>query len=147
MRFNWGTGIAATLTVFVGMMAWFAVRAMNNQEQLVTEDYYQQELRYQSDINRMSGTMRDHAQVAITTNGDIITLRFPAPANGAAITGTLHLMRPSDINGDRTVQVTADNTGLATAKVDGMGKGIYQLRLDWNDGGTDRLQEQRLEIK
>ena len=147
MRFNWGTGIAATLTVFVGMMAWFAVRAMNNQEQLVTEDYYQQELRYQSDINRMSGTLRDHAEVGISIAGDVIDLRFPSTASGKAINGTLHLMRPSDINGDRIVAVTTDNTGHAVAKVDGLRKGIYQLRLDWNDGGNDRLQEQRLEIK
>lgn len=147
MRLNWGTGIAATLTFFVGMMAWFAVRAMNNQEQLVTEDYYQHELRYQGDIDKMSGALRDHQHVDVHAKNGVISLRFPASADGQAIKGTITLMRPSDIAGDRVLNVVADSAGLALVPVDGLGKGIYRLRLDWSADGTDRLQEQRLEVQ
>lgn len=147
MRLNWGTGIAATLTFFVGMMAWFAVRAMNNQEQLLTEDYYQQELRYQGDIDKMNGTLRDHQHVEVHAKDGVISLRFPPSADGRAIKGTITLMRPSDIAGDRVLNVVADSTGHALMPVAGLGKGIYRMRLDWSADGTDRLQEQRLEIQ
>ena len=43
MKLNWGHGIFITLTLFIGMMAWFMVRAIGNQEELVTEDYYKEE--------------------------------------------------------------------------------------------------------
>ncbi len=39
MSMNWGKGLALTLAVFAGLMAWFVVMALRNPEPLVTEQY------------------------------------------------------------------------------------------------------------
>ncbi len=147
MKLNWGTGIAATLVLFVGMMAWFAVRAMNNQAELVTENYYEQELTYQRDIDRMSRSLRPEERVMITTENGGIRLHFPENAQGKRVEGRLFLMRPSDLKADRTVDVTPDSNGVAWIPAGDLRQGNYEARLDWSADGDARLQEERIQVR
>ncbi|MBK6476369.1 MAG: FixH family protein [Flavobacteriales bacterium] len=48
---NWGKGITLALIAFAGMMAYFLIRASGNPSPLVTDKYYEQELKYQQRIN------------------------------------------------------------------------------------------------
>ena len=55
MKFNWGTGIVLAFIGFISFIMYFVVN-MNTDKKLdhdlVTEDYYKQELKYQNDIDK-----------------------------------------------------------------------------------------------
>lgn len=51
MKINWGTGLAITLGIFAFGMGFTVYQATQSEHDLVTRDYYQQELAYQSTID------------------------------------------------------------------------------------------------
>lgn len=140
MRFNWGTGITVSLVAFVGMMAWFATRAVNNSEELVTEDYYKQEIAYQSEIDRLERTRTDGREVEVEVSADALHLRFAAGVRSASVA----LMRPSDMRADRAFSITPDPAGMFALDTRGLVKGFYQLRIEWTDEGGERLSERTI---
>ena len=55
MKFNWGTGIVLAFIGFISFILYFVITMSTNKKydhDLVTDDYYKQELEYQSDINK-----------------------------------------------------------------------------------------------
>ena len=69
MKFNWGTGIVITLAIFVSGMGFMAYKAMQQDFDLVTEDYYHQEIHFQETLN--------HKQNAANLNGTCTLTRTP----------------------------------------------------------------------
>ena len=57
MKFNWGTGIAITLTVFILAMAFAVYKAVQQDFDLVTTDYYEEELKYQEKIDQKENAL------------------------------------------------------------------------------------------
>ena len=49
---NWFHYIIITLIAFVGMLTYFAVRSVNTPLDLVTEKYYEEELKFQDKIDK-----------------------------------------------------------------------------------------------
>ena len=147
MKLNWGTGIAATLAVFVGMMAWFAMRAINNPESLVAEDYYQRELHFQGEIDKLDRSRSSGEYVQVDQSTGSIVLQFPHTTGKGPITGRLQLMRPSDARGDRMVDVHPDSAGRFEFDTHDLLKGAYRLRLDWTRDGEERLHEQPIDVE
>lgn len=147
MKLNWGTGILATLAVFVGMMAWFAMRAMNNPESLVAEDYYQRELHFQGDIDKLDRSRSAGHDVRVDPQADSLVFQFPRATSKGRITGRLQLMRPSDERADRVMDVHPDSAGRFAFATYDLLKGAYRLRLDWSIDGEERLYEQPIEVR
>ena len=56
MKFSWGKAIFLVMTAFVLLMASFMYRAAFNQEELVAENYYEQEIKYQQQIDKLNRT-------------------------------------------------------------------------------------------
>lgn len=147
MKLNWGHGVFITLSLFVAMMAWFMVRAIGDPEELVAEDYYQQELRYQERIDQM-GHARDAGEaVRMEVTPGLLTLRFPASVHGKTITGSAHFMKPNDVRADRTEPLVVDADGLATLDTRDWMKGVYQLDVTWTVNGVVHLSEERVDVR
>jgi hypothetical protein len=54
MKFNWGTGIVLAFIGFISFIMYFIIIMMTDNtydHDLVTENYYKQELEFQNDIN------------------------------------------------------------------------------------------------
>jgi hypothetical protein len=143
---NWGKGLALALAAFAALMAWFVVMASRNPEPLVTERYYEQELRYQDRIERSARALALSAPVAITTTGQEVSLRFPAELKGATIRGRLTLTRPNDPAGDRVLEVSADTAGTFTARDLGLRAGRYNALLEWSAGNVTYCTEEKLVV-
>jgi hypothetical protein len=143
MKMNWGAGIALTLVAFVAMLTWFATRAVNNGEELVAEDYYKREIAYQSDIDLLERTRAEGRDVEVEVGADVVILRF-TPGVRAASVG---LMRPSDRRADRFCRIAPDTTGAFVLDTREMIKGLYQMRVEWNDDGGERLSERTIVLQ
>ena len=79
MKWNWGTGIAATYIAFASATIGFVVFAMNRPVSLVRPDYYAQSLREDQQIAARTNARRLGATVSIASEGpDVIRLSIPA---------------------------------------------------------------------
>ena len=52
MKWNWGTGIAITLVLFIGLMSFMVFKSTQQRFDLVSENYYEEELNYQEVIDQ-----------------------------------------------------------------------------------------------
>ena len=69
MKLSWGTGILLAILAFVGFIMYFFVITLVDKQydhELVTENYYAQELDFQKDIDAQKQTLDAHMQVELS---------------------------------------------------------------------------------
>src|SRR5689334_7982124 len=101
-RNPWPIVITAFFVVFFCGLVSFIVFASTQHVDLVRADYYEQEIRYQQQLDRVKRTAQMGPQVAVTYNQSQKQLTVQLPQNHVkASTGQIHLYRPSDARLDR----------------------------------------------
>ncbi len=89
MKLNWGTGLAITLAIFAIGMGYTVYQAMNQTHDLVTTDYYQQELAYQSTIDGKRNASALSGDCQLKVEEQKLFLDFPEALKGK--TGELEI--------------------------------------------------------
>lgn len=133
---NWGHGITITFILFAAFMIALVKKSFDQQIDLVTENYYGEELAYQSRINEIENASSQY--FVVESRDDHINIQL----NGASktISGTLHLYRPSDSRFDKhfTLSLTGNSQNIPTK---GIPNGYYILKLSWSIGDKNFYQE------
>ena len=80
MKINWGTAIVIAFVCFISFIMYFVISMSTNKKyehDLVVEDYYQQELKYQNDINKEEHAKTLNSNVTWIKTTDGIQITFP----------------------------------------------------------------------
>lgn len=105
MKLNWGTGVAIALISFIIFIAQYFVRTLYFPEkynhELVTENYYGQELAYQKMVKTEEKTNSEGMQVDIAyEKSEGITFFFPEIISEKQVTGIVKMYRPNNESAD-----------------------------------------------
>ena len=144
---NWGKGITLALIAFAGMMAYFLIRASGNPSPLVTDKYYEQELKYQQRINNTNRADALSADVVMQITANGIRLEFPKEIDPGTFTGELTLLRPNNPTLDKTIAVMASSDGIFEIEGDLLAPGRYNALLEWKAGESAYYSEQRIVVQ
>ena len=112
---NWGTGIVLAFVAFISFILFFVIR-MNTDTRadhdLVTKEYYQQELAYQEEIDaeKNARTLGSGLHIEKTAEGLQITL--PEALQNSNSIGTMSLYRPSNKHLDFDLPIRLSKTHL-----------------------------------
>ncbi len=135
---SWGYRIVLSFVVFVGLIVTLVVISMNQDINLVAEDYYKQEIEYQDQIDRIKRTSNLEIQPEITLNRQearvIITMNQQRIDEGQAV-----FFRPADATQDRIVKLT--ETGDQEVSVTGWDRGLWKVKLSWKSDGKEYYSE------
>ena len=148
-RSAWPYAIVTVFVLFATYIGSMVYQAMQTDVNLVSADYYQQELAHQQ---RIDATAR---AVALPTPVQIrheparqrLTLQLPAALAGQAVAGQVHFFRPSNHNLDFTVplRLAADlQQSINTSK---MPLGFWRVQLEFTADGRAYFIEQDLLLK
>jgi len=99
MKINWGTGIVIAIIAFIGFIMFMVTTMITDHKynhDLVTDRYYQKELKYQDNINAERNTKNLKEPITIFSNKKGIDITFPKNFESKSIKGTVFLYRPSD---------------------------------------------------
>ncbi len=140
---NWGKGLALALIAFACMMAWFVVKAAQNPEPLVTEDYYGAELNFQGRIDETVRANSLSAPVRIDLQRRSVVIHFPIEMKGEHINGTLSLLRPNDPRADGAVTIRTDSAVFTTNAIT-LKPGRYNAALSWHMNGIAYHTEEKV---
>lgn len=146
MKFTWGKGIFLVMTGFAVMMATFMYRAYHAQEELVADNYYEQEIRYQQQIDKLDNASKLGGKLQMDVIGGELVISFPQGVQGERITGELYLQRPSDARADERIPFTVENGELHIPVSDRM-KGLYKVQLEWSVGDEKYLTNDRIYVQ
>lgn len=146
MKINWGTGIVLAFIGFIGFILFFVVRmSMDNKanHDLVTDEYYKQELAYQKEIDAEANAknLADPIKIEKTNNG--LLLKFPKILEGQNVQGTVSLYRPSNKHLDFDLPVSLSNTHLLIPDKRLLG-GRWDIKVIWEHKGKEFLHKESI---
>lgn len=140
---NWGHGIILAIGAFiVVIMTMVVISVRMDGIELVTEDYYEKEIKYQDRIDSQnSAILLDREIIAFNTASQ--ELIFDLPKGTKA---TLELFRPSDESLDQTLDFTVESDDKMIVKTDQLKKGYWKAQLQWEENGVLFYQEKKLSL-
>lgn len=100
MKWNWGTGIFVTYTVFVIIVVIHVIFFMNQKVELVTDNYYEKELKYQEQIDKINNTNSLKDELKLEQDAKSIRLLFPGLYTNGILKGEIYFYKPSDSGKD-----------------------------------------------
>ena len=137
-RSYWPIGIIAFFAVALAFLITFIVWAAHQREDLVADNYYDNEVRFQQKLDLLNRTQPLAAQVAVAYDAALqdIVITLPA-AQAQNASGQIVLYRPSDERLDQhlALAVAADGTQRLAAKE--LARGLWKVRIQWTANGKD----------
>lgn len=146
LKISWGTGIVIVFAIFMAVTISTVVYLMNQDVNLVADDYYDQGIKYQQQIDKIKRTRKLDETVKINSNGSVVTISFPRELLDNEISGKLYFYCPSDVNKDFKIPLQIDKNGIQVIPVKGFAKGFWRLKLDWLMGGNEYYSEKVINI-
>jgi hypothetical protein len=145
-KFNWGTGIAVFYITFVIAMLTFVFWTTGNNRDLVTEDYYAEELVYQKTIDNKARANELVGEVSISSRIGRIDLKLPEGMNNKFIKGELFLYRQDDKRKDTKFQFEGSRLDFSFNS-EKIVTGRWKAKLSWAAEGKDYYFEDNIWIK
>ncbi|MCB0445204.1 MAG: FixH family protein, partial [Gelidibacter sp.] len=145
-KFNWGTGIVLAFVGFISFIMYFII-AMNTNKKydfdLVTEDYYKQELDFQNDINKQNNAKDLTENITWEKTKDGLLIIFPKNIEVNSITGRVFLYRPSNKQLDFETSISLSNHNLLIPDKRLL-DGRWNLKVDWQYNGNSYLYKKEI---
>ena len=146
MKFNWGTGIILAFIGFISFIMYFIITMNTNSDyehDLVTEDYYKQELEFQNDIDKEenSKTLAENISWKKINEGLLIT--FPESLKAENISGKVFLYRPSNKQFDFETFISLSNHNLLMPDKRLL-DGRWNIKVDWQYNGKSYLYKKEI---
>src|SRR5690606_15947114 len=98
-----GKWVITAFAAFVGLILFLAISSINQDIDLVTEDYYAQELKHEARMTEVSNALPYEEGISIKAENKKIVVTFPEELGTRLISGNIYFFRPSDNAHDRTV--------------------------------------------
>jgi hypothetical protein len=137
----WPWAVALAYGGFAATMIGLVIFSLHNPTDLVSKDYYAQELKHQQRIDS-ERRARDDAHPPLMRydrNRNAFVVEF---ASHAPDTGKLTFYRPSDAKLDRTVPLGLDAAGKQVIAVTDLEPGLWRMRLEWTRNSEDYYMEE-----
>lgn len=141
---NWGKGIALVYSAFALATIAFAVFSFSQKVELVSADYYEREMAYNSHEQRIANTASLSQQVQLRLDAQARTVNVHFPVPGA--TGTVLLYRPSASGLDRSFAIACDATGNMNIDVHDLASGEWRAQITWTSASTPFYHECRIRL-
>lgn len=127
---SWGTKITLVFISFVGLMATLVYKSFNTHFDLVTKDYYGEELRYQEVIDGKANAEAMEEQVTIEQQKSNVVISFPTSLHQAEIKGEVWLYFPNNAKFDQRIPLQLEN-GIQKIPIALLSSGNYEARIQW----------------
>ena len=143
---SWGIKITILYIGFVVLIVTMVAMTMSQKVDLVSKDYYAQELKFQDKIDQSN---RANALIEplnwMVSNGKI-EINFPKEFKNQKITGTINLFRPSDASLDKKIAVLSMQNGKQIISTSTLKAGVYKIQIEWNVGDESFYNEGVIKI-
>lgn len=142
MKFNWGTGIALFYGTFMVVLLYFVIKSTTQDNSLVSDDYYADDLRYQEHYDKLTNAAGLEKDLSIRANTGQQQVEFQFPAGLGNIQGEIYFFCPSDSKSDFKVPVSPDAQLFQTVPSGNLKKGMWKIKVDWQAGGKPFFKEE-----
>lgn len=142
----WPIGIIATFVLFVGSLACVVVIASTHRDSLVSNNYYEEELKFQNQIDAAARAQKMGASVTQEMASGKVVIRLPVSQMKEELVGTIEFYRPSAAGMDHALKLAPTADGTQTINTANLASGPWTVRVNWTVAGQNYFIEQKLII-
>jgi nitrogen fixation protein FixH len=147
-KFNpWPLGIILFFVIFAAFLATAVVIAATHRDNLVSENYYEQELKYQDQIDGKARAAAAGASVAYVAAAGQVVIQLPAGQIAAKPTGKIEFYRPSAQTLDCGFDLAPTSDGSQVLDISQLAAGAWTVHVRWNAGGQNYFLEQKISVR
>lgn len=141
IRLNWPTGIVLAIIsfmIFILSFVYKSVAVEQYQHELVSEDYYRDELHYQEEINKLNNSRTLNKDIELSNSEKGIIVKFPEEIAQDEISGLIRFQRLSNIKLDFSEEILL-NGHEQVIPAERLVSGKWIIRVEWNHGEEEYL--------
>ena len=141
---SWGKAIVVVFVAFALFIGTLVTICVRQDISLVSRNYYQDELRYQDEIDQMNNVAALAERPLIAVREGQLEIRYTDLSKVEH--GKLTLVRPSDARYDAVFTVAQTTQPFQRYDISGLPSGRYNARLVWSINGKDFLVQYPIDL-
>lgn len=146
MKINWGHKLLIVFVAFVGLIATLVYKAVNTDFDLVTKDYYKEELRFQKVIDGQNNALELSSSVKIDVTDSQLVLHLPEEMKNGNPSGNVWFYCPTDARKDKKFDLDTRGTGSQAFDRSQFIPSRYIVKMTWEQDGKPYYMEQHITL-
>ncbi|MFN3343500.1 MAG: FixH family protein [Flavobacteriales bacterium] len=130
---SWGYRIVILYIGFVAIIITLVSMSMSQRLDMVTPNYYQEELQFQGKIDRREAARSLKEPLSWVVEEKSIRLLFPKEFSGQELNADITFFRPSDARQDKKMSITGTEL-VQKISIEGMEHGYWEMKIEWRAG-------------
>lgn len=143
---NWGKGIILVFIVFILGIGLMVYKSMTKNIDLVTGNYYEKELKYQEQIDKINNSNQLKEKLKIDFDGSRVQITYP-DIPGKLITGEISFYKPSDAKSDFRLPVETGREMKQVIEAAKLSRGMWKVQINWAMDGKEYFSEEKIMIQ
>lgn len=132
IKWNWGTGIAIFLILFILSLISFILFTLTIKYDLVEANYYDKDLKYQEQIDKQKRFENLQDKPIIFAENGYVIIKYPETFNSGEVNGEILFYRPSDKNLDFKYKLDISKENKQMIDMTNKAKGIWIVKVNWS---------------
>ncbi len=142
---NFGVKITILYLSFVGLILTLVFLSFGYDIELVSKDYYAQELKYQDKIDAINNANSLNGSIHHSLQRNNLVLSVDSTVYTNDFKGEVVFFRPSDFKKDVKMKLNfINNTQIVDLK--NFEKGVYKMQLSWSSNNKQFFKEEVINI-
>ena len=143
MKISWGWRIGILYVGFVLFMGTLVIASNRQHFDLVSKDYYGEEIAYQKVIDAGKNQAALSQPLSIHASGQSVTIDFPDEFKSRSLSGDIQFYSPVDADWDRNFKINAQNNTVTIAR-SALKNTRYTIKISCNVDGKSYYQESEI---
>jgi len=145
LKISWGTRIALLYGGFVLLIITLVTGSMRQNFDLVSKDYYQEELKYQQVIDAGKNQAELSKAVSVKADARTVSIEFPAEFSDKHIQGTVLFYSEVNASWDKSFPLSTADNKMYIPRQD-LRQTHYLLKIDWQTDGKKFYQQSEINL-
>lgn len=142
---NWGNGLVIVFGAFALLICTLVYKSSHTHFDLVSKDYYGDELRYQDKIDANANALKK-SSVEVVQTKDSLVIVLPAEAAAGDLSGEAWFYCSSDASKDRKIALLPSAGSRQAIAANKLAKASYTLKLSWHSNNESFYNEKPVRI-
>jgi len=143
---TWGNKLLIAFIAFGALIGTLVYKCMQGNFELVSKDYYNDELSYQDKIDGTNNAAK-LSTVQVLEEDATVAIQLPKELNGKPVKGEAWFYCANNSANDRRIPVAVNDEGVMLIDKSKLANTTYLLKLNWQSGDEKFYSEQRVALK
>lgn len=145
MNISWGWKITVLYSSFAVLMIGLVIASMRQNFDLVSDEYYKDEIAYQKVIDASKNEAQLEGTLAIHADKSTLVIDFPVDMKGKVLKGEVKFYSPVNAGWDKTFSINAPDNTMSIPLLD-LQPTSYKIKISYMADGKEYYRESEVNL-